>query len=266
MKGDTSSFIASKLDRPKRLSGSSWMACCPAHEDREPSLHLSDSDDGTLLVHCLAGCEQRAVIDALKARVLWPERKQTGNNMTSWRYEYAEGSHAFDIVRFPSKKIRPRLPDGTWKALSPPRPLYGLPAIIASLKPVLVVEGEKTADAARRIFPDHVVTTSSGGSKAARMTDWKPLSGRDVTIWPDADQAGKSYAKSVRKILRRHKTAARIIALPDDLPTGWDLADRPPTGVDLQALIVNSDKRQIITSKNRAAMSGAFDTLKCQAP
>jgi DNA-binding transcriptional ArsR family regulator len=37
------------------------MACCPAHNDSEPSLHLSETPDGTLLWHCFAGCPQDAV-------------------------------------------------------------------------------------------------------------------------------------------------------------------------------------------------------------
>ncbi len=52
--------------------GASWLAFCPAHEDRKkPSLALRDGDDGRILVHCHAGCEQTAVIDALRARGLW---------------------------------------------------------------------------------------------------------------------------------------------------------------------------------------------------
>jgi putative DNA primase/helicase len=48
------------------------MCRCPAHDDRNPSLSVSDTDDGRLLVHCFAGCPQDRVIDALKARGLWP--------------------------------------------------------------------------------------------------------------------------------------------------------------------------------------------------
>jgi hypothetical protein len=51
------------------------MARCPAHEDGSPSLSLTERD-GRVLVHCHAGCEQTAVIDALRARGLWPERER----------------------------------------------------------------------------------------------------------------------------------------------------------------------------------------------
>ena len=38
-----------------------WMACCPAHEDKTPSLAISETDD-RVLIHCFAGCETDDVI------------------------------------------------------------------------------------------------------------------------------------------------------------------------------------------------------------
>ena len=68
------------------------------------------------------------------------------------------------------KVIRPVTWDGTrWrlKAMPAPRPLYKLPDIIKCADwPVVVVEGEKCADAARDVFPYHVVTTWSHGCDA----------------------------------------------------------------------------------------------------
>jgi putative DNA primase/helicase len=56
-----------------RKSGRGWSACCPAHDDRTPSLSIQDSDDGRVLVHCHAGCDQAQVIAVLKACGLWPK-------------------------------------------------------------------------------------------------------------------------------------------------------------------------------------------------
>lgn len=50
--------------RPK--SGGFFMACCPAHDDRNPSLKIEDGDNGKVLVKCWAGCTQDQVITALK--------------------------------------------------------------------------------------------------------------------------------------------------------------------------------------------------------
>ena len=54
-----------------RRAGAGWMACCPAHEDRTPSLSLTDTPDDLVLWHCHAGCSQRDIRDALVARGLW---------------------------------------------------------------------------------------------------------------------------------------------------------------------------------------------------
>jgi putative DNA primase/helicase len=54
-----------------RKAGGSWMAPCPAHNDSKPSLSIRDSDDGKLLLHCHAGCDQRRVLAVLRSRGLW---------------------------------------------------------------------------------------------------------------------------------------------------------------------------------------------------
>lgn len=65
-----------------KRSGRTWHACCPAHDDREPSLAIRDGDDGRVLVHCHAGCDQRDVIEALHRRGLW-DRRQDGQAFRS---------------------------------------------------------------------------------------------------------------------------------------------------------------------------------------
>jgi len=59
-----------------RRCGSGWVTRCPAHEDRRPSLSIRDGDGERVLVHCHAGCPQEAVIEALRRRGLWPERRR----------------------------------------------------------------------------------------------------------------------------------------------------------------------------------------------
>jgi hypothetical protein len=46
------------------------MCCCPCHDDRTPSLHVSTSNDGRTLLHCHAGCSQAALVAWCKARGL----------------------------------------------------------------------------------------------------------------------------------------------------------------------------------------------------
>jgi putative DNA primase/helicase len=54
-----------------RKTGAIWMARCPAHDDRNPSLSIAIGKNGKTLVRCHAGCEQIQVIDALKTLGLW---------------------------------------------------------------------------------------------------------------------------------------------------------------------------------------------------
>ena len=62
--------IAQALGGAKKTGGG-WQARCPAHKDKNPSLSLADGATDKVLFHCQAGCEQSAVIDALKSRGLW---------------------------------------------------------------------------------------------------------------------------------------------------------------------------------------------------
>src|SRR6266511_1711715 len=120
-----------------------------------------------------------------------------------------------------------------------PRPLYRLPIILKHADAtVLVCEGEKAADAAQRLFPNHVATTSVGGAKAAAGTDWRPLAGRKIIIWPDNDEAGAGYATAVSELVRA-AGATRItkVDIPTTFPRGWDLADPVPAGADLAQLL-----------------------------
>jgi len=54
-----------------RKAGIAWIARCPAHDDRDPSLSIADGDHGKVLVRCHAGCEQHRVIAALRAHGIW---------------------------------------------------------------------------------------------------------------------------------------------------------------------------------------------------
>jgi hypothetical protein len=58
-----------------RKAGGGWMAHCPAHDDRQPSLTIRDADNGKVLVRCHAGCEQAKVIATLRSRGLWCENR-----------------------------------------------------------------------------------------------------------------------------------------------------------------------------------------------
>jgi len=75
----TADTIGRALDG--RRSGGGWVARCPAHDDRTPSLSIQDALDGRVLVYCHAGCEQAHVINALRQRRLWPSNDRHQANV-----------------------------------------------------------------------------------------------------------------------------------------------------------------------------------------
>ena len=56
--------ILNRLEGVRKSNGS-WKALCPAHDDREPSLHVSEGDDGRALLKCFAGCENPQIVAAI---------------------------------------------------------------------------------------------------------------------------------------------------------------------------------------------------------
>lgn len=117
-------------------------------------------------------------------------------------------------------------------------PLYNLDRLAVSPDaPVLLVEGEKAADAATRLFPDYV-TTTAGSAVSMGKADYTPLAGRDVVIWPDHDEPGQKAAQEATKRLHEAGVASlRIVSVPGAFPKAWDIADDAPDGADLRALL-----------------------------
>src|SRR5215813_3480984 len=217
-------WLADNLEGSRR-SGDGYIACCPAHDDRNPSLSINEDAGGKVLLHCHAGCEQQEVIDALRERGLWPVRTPLDHdsNASSERgqrlfvapssmphpcfeelcgrepeeiyvYRHSNGRVRGNICRIfvnGKKSFRPVTPwrnyvgKLVWRVsdFEAPKTLFGLYDLtISPHAPVLVVEGEKTADAAEELFRKHVVISWPGGARAVGHADWRPLQGRNVTI------------------------------------------------------------------------------------
>lgn len=57
--------LLNRLEKVKPTGPGRWIACCPAHSDRHPSLAFRELDDGRVLLHCFAGCSVRDVVSAM---------------------------------------------------------------------------------------------------------------------------------------------------------------------------------------------------------
>lgn len=103
-----------------------------------------------------------------------------------------------------------------WQGLPPRRPLLYLDKLAARPNaPVVICEGEKAADAAASLLSDYVATCWPNGSKAWNKSDFTPLKGRDVLLWPDNDEPGITCMDA----LAQHLTSigaqrVQLIALP----------------------------------------------------
>ena len=236
-------------------AGSGYKAKCPAHDDHNPSLSLYLGKDGEWWPTCHTGCDRREIKKVLG---LWTEANGNGNGGkfpqrrpdVVFEYPKADGLPSFEVWRWNN-------PNGSLDTIRPVKPpfrgvedsrypkgkhvLFNLPELRErSETPVLVTEGEKSALAAQILFPSCMVTTSAGGSGSYAKSDWGPLAGRDVTIWPDNDLAGIKYAHKVRAVLLGMEASVKVVqVLGVGLPPKWDLADPLPTGLELGDLFTN---------------------------
>ena len=123
-----------------------------------------------------------------------------------------------------------------WRDLPAPRPLYGLQELAQHPDlPVLLVEGEKTAEAAGRLLAGRwVAMTWGAASRTSRQqVDWAPLLARKtpIRVWPDADNEGKKAAVNVAAVFPA-SADLQLVVLDPVWAQGWDLADAEAEGWD----------------------------------
>jgi putative DNA primase/helicase len=190
--------------------------------------------------------------------------KKYGAPAMRFDYRDAQGNLLFCVCRF-------NLPDGkkvvlpysfwqaedgrrfwAWRGVPTPRPLYGLDRLagVAKNATVVLVEGEKAADAAQRLLPHAACVTWCGGTGNTRTADFTPLTGRRVLLWPDADttheykepspkagqvmpweeQPGNMAMLQITERLQGVAATVKWIETPVNVPCGWDAADAEADG------------------------------------
>lgn len=183
--------------------------------------------------------------------VLWENHELAG----VWTYNAPDGSVLFHLVRQEETKIDPetgeikvikktpvvtygRFGNGRlhWRAKGAGlNILFGLDELAKRpAAPVLVVEGEKSATAARLLFPDWVVICWKGGCGNVGKIDFTPLRGRIVYFLADADDAGvEAMGKAEKKAAAAGAVRTTLAKPPQacwEMKKGWDLADDLPAG------------------------------------
>ena len=178
-----------------------------------------------------------------------PESEKSTGSLTKtltgeWHYLSEDGKPIVNVKRYDTSDGKKEfLPYDVLRdkhGLPEIRPLYNLPGIAAS-QSVVIVEGEKAAQAL--IDAGICATTAIGGANAPiDKTDWWPLFGKEVVVWPDNDEPGKKYARAVsEKLKEQFVRSLHILKIPKGKRPKWDAADAIAETSDIKALLKQKD-------------------------
>ena len=203
--------------QPKR-AGAGYVVKCPAHEDRQASLSVTESDDKFLL-YCHAGCTFESVLAAAKLSAKDLSKSSTPRVICTYDYRDEKGQLIYQVQRWEPKSFTQRRPNGTGWINSVPtasRIPYRLPELLKA-KTVLIVEGEKDVETLRR---HGFEATTTGGATSWRPDYAKYFKDKLIFIIADADEPGRKYAATVALALHQANSVSVL-----EMPKGKDVSD-----------------------------------------
>jgi len=255
-------LILSRLDRVKRVSGG-YMARCPVHDDKNPSLSITEGDDGRVLLKCFAGCSTEEIVKALGLTMadLFPpgskpqkQRVAYVNTKPTYIYVNKEGEPLFGIIRTPEKQFMAVRPDGKggWAyGMGKVNPtLYNLPRVIEAVSNgelIFIVEGEKDADNMAKVGLTATTNPFGAGKWHAEYSNY--LKNADVVIIPDNDEVGRRHAEQVARSLIGKAKRIRLLELPN-LPTKGDVSDWLEAGGTKEELLSLAEQAPLYEPKD----------------
>lgn len=95
-------LLLSRLEKVKRNGDQSWMACCPAHDDKDPSMAITETDAGKVLLKCFCGCSAPEIMNALglpMSVLFHPESKKYNYNVDNLRQRVRERQFMRDVAK-----------------------------------------------------------------------------------------------------------------------------------------------------------------------
>lgn len=143
---------------------------------------------------------------------------------TAFRYDLSNGKKRFGYQQAGGERSMPS-----------PRPLYRLDKIHDQSE-IIFVEGEKCADALAEAGIE-ATTVMGGANTKLSETDFTPITGKRVLIWPDNDSAGHEFADKIVGVLADYHCSVRVLDVPDGKPEKWDAADAIEEGFDVFSFI-----------------------------
>jgi hypothetical protein len=227
-----------------RRSGDGWVARCPTHEDRNPSLSLKVTETGKVLAHCHAGCDQTRLVEALgldkgSGSAEWTPH---GDAVAVYDYRDENGQLLFQVLRTADKQFPQRRPDPTvrsgwrWSLGDTRRVLFRLPELISAVAAgatVYVCEGEK--DVLALVALGKAATCNPGGAGKWRAEYAEFFRGARVIVCGDKDQPGQQHARTVAASLRAVDAKVWIAEAEDPHK---DVAAHLGAGLSLEALVI----------------------------
>ena len=199
-----------------------------------------------------------------------PPMDDLGPPTGKWDYLDADGALIACVYRYDPPGRRKEFRPWDVRARRPqapdPRPLYNLPGIARATE-VILVEGEKTAQAL--IEAGIVATTAMHGSNGpTEKTDWSPLAGKRVIVWPDKDKAGWEYAEAVSRAARiAGADMVSILTPPANKAGKWDAADAVAEGMDIRRFLDTTNQQDPPRKKRRINLQEwTFDRYKGPPP
>lgn len=229
------------LQKIRPISGG-WQAQCPAHDDRNPSLSVSEKD-GRILLHCHAGCTLEKIVSALglSKSDLFADAKPNSNGAggrieATYDYTDESGKVLFQVVRYEPKDFRQRRPDGNggwlWNLDGTRRVLYRLPEVLQA-KSVLAVEGERDVETACKL--GLTATCNPHGAGKWRPDEYSEcLRGKPVAVICDADAPGLAHGRDVARSLVGIAASVKLI---EALPQAKDLTEWVEHGGTRESLV-----------------------------
>lgn len=202
-------------------------AQCPAHDDGNPSLSVTQGAENAL-IHCFAGCQTADIMAALNL-----DLRDLYDNPREKTYSYVDRDGV--IARTVTRRPKPAgKSDYFQKVHDKTVILYRLTEVDTAVKRgevVYLVEGEKDADNAR-VVTGVTATTSPQGASNFHHVDVTPLKGARVVAIVDRDEAGDKWAQVV---------ASQLEGVADSLTfkeatIGNDLSDHLAAGKGLDEL------------------------------
>ena len=217
--------VLQALEKFKQTSPSQFEACCPAHDDRNPSLSIGIGEDGVIVLTCHGPCDTTAVVAALGcelADLFPPKPEQVRARRIAATYDYRDetGVLLYQAVRYHPKDFKQRRPDGhgdwIWKLGNTRRIPYRLPELLADTSGELwLFEGEKDADRAAALGLC-ATTAAQGAASFGRTAEAMRAVARDkhVHIVQDEDDGGDIYAAAALAALRPVAASVTVHHLP----------------------------------------------------